>query len=88
MIHGTTGAVWLPRQADRSAMRLEQMAKANLRPVGHQWVQVDFNLVGVGLGGQSQPLRQSAQVSVHPNGGLAKGVAPEDVGRLPAHARQ
>src|SRR3990172_7656714 len=87
-IDGTGRAIRLPGQADPPTVGLEQMAEPDLFLIGYQGIQVKLNLIRVRLGTEPQTLREASHVGVHADRRLAIGVAPQDVGRLPAHPWQ
>src|SRR5437016_13537989 len=64
------------------------MAESDFVLVGHERTQVKLDLVGVGLARQSQALCQPADMRVHPDRRLAERIASQDIGGLPAYARE
>jgi hypothetical protein len=78
----------LPRNADGPTVRLEKVAETDLYLVGDQRIQVKLNLVRIGLGCEFQALSDAGHMGIYTDGGLAKGVAPQDVGSLSPHTWQ
>lgn len=56
LAHVTGGAIGVPCETNRPAVSLKHMTKADFALVGHKRVQIQFDLVWVGLSSQAQAL--------------------------------
>jgi len=67
-------------EANPPAVVLEQMAEADPFVLRHQWHEVGFDLVGVGVARKSQPLGEAHNVGIDADRLLAEGVTEDNVG--------
>jgi hypothetical protein len=82
------GAFGFFRDANATAVVLQQVAEAYALLFGNERRKIEFDLVGIGIFCETEPLRQSHDVGVDTDGRLTKGVAKHDIGCFSAHARE
>src|SRR5262249_31964975 len=78
----------LARRADPPPMKLQQVAEVYPLLLGDHARQIGFDLIGIGLACQTEPLRQARHVRIDPDRRLSEGVTEQNVGGLAADAVQ
>jgi hypothetical protein len=69
-------------------MRLHEMTEPDLTVIRHQNIEVGFDLVRVGLSGESHALSQPSHMPIDPDCRLPECIPPQDIRGLSSNPRQ